>query len=345
MSRILWIVAVLFIIPLFLSTSYSAEWNFYGSARLQTFIEDEDYGDLALTDQKNYSHTLQTNSRIGAKVIVNEQLTARFEYGTGVNLRILYGEWDFGPGSLLVGQTYSPLNMLYANQVWWDDTNLLDFGGLYSGRNPMVRLKLGNFQLAMVSPASPSISGLSVTEVKLPKFEAKYRFAGEKWHFEIAGGYNAYEILNNGQTYDIDSYIIALGGGVSFGSAYLKASAWKGRNTGSYRLINQPMDSPTIDFNTQTVNDNDASAFILVAGYKINEAISLEAGCGYTQAELDMVNSHKDAIASYYLQSKLTLAPGVFVVPEVGLIDWKTNALGVDQGETVYYGAKWQIDF
>ena len=39
-------------------------------------------------------------------------------------------DWNFGPGSFLVGKTYSPLNMLYSNQVWWNDTNLLDFGGL-----------------------------------------------------------------------------------------------------------------------------------------------------------------------------------------------------------------------
>ncbi len=326
-------------------SSHAADWSFYGSARVQTFILDEDYGDLGLYNTKIWDQYLQGNSRIGARVTVSDQLTGRFEYGTGVDIRILYGEWDFGPATLLVGQTYSPLNMIYSSQVWWDDTSLLDFGGLYSGRNPMIRLKFGNFQIAALQPASPGISSLTTTETKLPKIEAKYRFSGKHGFLEIAGGYNSYEIINGSTSYDIDSYIVALGGSLIFGRAFLKASAWKGRNTGSYRIMNQPMDLPVIDLGTHTVNDNDAYAYILVAGVKVNETVAVEAGYGYTEAELDIVNSQEDAITSLYLQTSLTLAPGVSVVPEIGLIDWEKNAAGVDQGETFYYGAKWQIDF
>jgi len=47
---------------------------------------------------------------------------------------------------------------------------------------------------------------------------------------------------------------------------------------------------------------------------------------------------------SYYAQSRITLAPGVFVVPEIGLINWG-KFQNKDMGETTYYGAKWQIDF
>lgn len=339
-----------FMVSFFLSmvvwgSAFAADWNFYGSARVQTFVAEEDYGDLGLDDQTLFSQYLQTNSRIGARVRVSDELTGRFEYGTGVNVRLLYGEWDFGCGTLLIGQSYSPLNMLYSGQVWWDDTNLLDFGGLFSGRNPMIRLKIGGFQVAFVEPASPELNGLTDTEVTLPKIEAKYRFSGENWFFEIAGGYNAYEISDNGVTYDIDAYIGAVGGGVTLDRFYLKASAWMGRNTGSYELINQPMDSPTINFSTQRVNDNDAHAFILVAGFRANDTFSFEAGYGYTQAELDLNNAVKDAISTVYLQSRITLARGVYVVPEIGLIDWKMNPAGVDLGETLYYGAKWQIDF
>lgn len=326
-------------------SSHAADWNFYGSARVQTFILDEDYGDMGLANTKNYDQYLQGNSRIGARVTVSDRLTGRFEYGTGVNLRILYGEWDFGPGTLLVGQTYSPLNMIYSSQVWWDDTSLLDFGGLYSGRNPMIRLKFGDFQIALLQPATPGISALTSTEANLPKIEAKYRFSGTHGFLEIAGGYNSYEIINGSTSYDIDSYIVALGGSLTFGWIFLKASAWKGRNTGSYQIMNMPMDLPAIDLGTHTVNDNDAYAYILVAGVKVNETVAVEAGYGYTEAELDVVNSQEEGITSLYFQTRLTLAPGVSVVPEIGLIDWEKNAAGVDQGETLYYGAKWQIDF
>lgn len=322
-----------------------AGWEFYGSARVQTFVEKDDYGSLGIDGRKSVRHSLQSNACIGARVNAGDRLTGGFEYGTGVTARMLYGEWDFGPGTLLVGQAYSPLNMRYAGQVWWDDTNLLDFGGLFSGRNPMIRLKIGEFRIAAVAPASPGIGGLTDTEVTLPKIEARYRFSGEDWFVDIAGGYNSYEISGNTGTYDIDSWIAAMGWGADLGRAYVRAGAWVGENTGSYRLINQPMDSPFISVTTQTLNDNQAFAFILVAGFRFNDTVCIEAGYGHTEAEPDIQGSHEDAISTWYVQSRITLAPGVRVVPEVGGVDWQENTAGVDQGETLYWGAKWQIDF
>ena len=323
----------------------AAEWNFYGSSRIQTFIEDIDYGDFGLDAEKMWVQYQQTNSRIGARVKVSDQLTGRFEYGIGVNLRLLYGVWNFGPGTLLVGQAYSPLNMIYANQGWWDDTGLADLGGIYSGRNPMMRLKFGSFQIALLRPVTPGISGLTDTEVYMPRIEAKYRFSAASWFVDVAGGYNSYDIQGNGITYGIDSYIVALGGGVSFGPFYFKASGWIGENTGTYGILNQSLDFPAIDFNTQSVVKNDARAFVLVAGFTVNDILSFETGYGRTEAELDTNGAVKDAMTTWYLQSKLTLAPGVYVVPEVGRVDWGKTAAGGEAGETLYYGAKWQIDF
>ncbi len=87
-------------------TAAASEWNFYGNARIGTFYEDTD--NPGGTDTTSFNEYLHGNSRIGAKVRVSDQLRARFEYGTGVNVRQLWGEWNFGAGSLLVGQTYTP---------------------------------------------------------------------------------------------------------------------------------------------------------------------------------------------------------------------------------------------
>jgi len=57
-------------------------------------------------EQKRYGH-----ARIGAKVKVSDKLTGQFEYealGGKANLRILWGEWNFGAGSLGIGQQYTP---------------------------------------------------------------------------------------------------------------------------------------------------------------------------------------------------------------------------------------------
>ena len=46
-----------------------------------------------------------------------------------------------------------------------------------------------------------------------------------------------------------------------------------------------------------------------------------------------------------YLQSVITLAPGVFIIPEVGYYDYDNNADGDDAGTLMYFGGKWQINF
>ncbi len=64
-----------------------------------------------------------------------------------------------------------------------------------------------------------------------------------------------------------------------------------------------------------TFTDNGSLGYIFVMGMKLNDTFSFEAGYGYTEAELDQAGSNKDDAASYYLQSTVTLANGVFFVP------------------------------
>lgn len=324
--------------------SHAADWQFYGSARVQTFYASEDYGQFPYASRNYYTQYLQNNARLGARIRVNEQLSARFEYGTEVDTRLLYGEWDFGSGSLLVGQAYSPLNINYSSQVFWDDTNLTDIGGVYSSRNPMIRLTFGEFQIAFLEPETPNISGISTTENKIPKVEARYRFKGNQWDFQLAGGVHSYDVIDGAAEYNINSYVLAMGGSVRPGKALLAATVWVGQNTGGYRMENLSDDLPTLDTSTGSVYDNDGYGYTLVAGYVVNDMLYLEAGYGYTQADSEDPAKGTDKMHSYYAQSKITLAPGVYVVPEIGLINWGKYQ-NKDLGETTYYGAKWQIDF
>jgi len=91
--------------------------------------------------------------------------------------------------------------------------------------------------------------------------------------------------------------------------------------------------------------DNDGYGFIVVAGAKINDMFSVEAGYGYVETEFDLTGPVEDGAASYYLQFPITLAPGVYVTPEVGMIDYDEDPGGYDESDTTYFGAKWQINF
>ncbi len=102
---------IIFAVLCLAAPAMAADWNFYGSARMATFysIADKDIeGDNDTINRTLWD--LQGNSRFGANVKVNDQIGGGFEYGTGVNLRKLFGTYTFGGGSeLLIGQTYTPL--------------------------------------------------------------------------------------------------------------------------------------------------------------------------------------------------------------------------------------------
>ncbi|MCF8136214.1 MAG: hypothetical protein K9K63_02785, partial [Desulfotignum sp.] len=107
MKKLMVLVAALALVAGSAMTAAAADWNFYGSARIATFFVDQENNvasnNPAYVDTSSYNQGLQGNSRIGASVKVSDELTGGFEYGTGVNVRKLYGEWNFGAGSLLVG--------------------------------------------------------------------------------------------------------------------------------------------------------------------------------------------------------------------------------------------------
>ncbi len=339
------LLGIFFLSLFFAMPAAAADWNFYGSARVETFITDTDTNGAAI-DIKNFSQSLQGNSRIGANVKVSDELIGRFEYGAGVNIRHLYGEWNFGSGKFLVGQTDSPLDMPLSNQVYGSDENLNHYGNVDTPRRPMLQLTFGNFKIAAVSPGTDTLSvANATTEVTIPKVEASYTLNLNNAQVIFAGGYNAYELYDPATltSHDVDSYILGVGGDIKFGRAYLAGNFWWGQNTGPYNFSCAADDMPLITGTNLT--DNDGLGYMIVAGLKLNDMFNFEAGYGYTQAELDSANFSKDDVVSYYIQSTITLSPGVFFVPEVGVIDNKNDQNNNPEPEILYYGIKWQINF
>lgn len=324
---------------------FAAVWNFYGSARVTTFMTETD-NPTGIADTRNYNQSLQGNARIGAKIKVSDELVGRFEYGSGVNIRHLYGEWNFGAGKFLVGQTMSPLNITPSARTYRGDESMYNYGAVYAGRQPMVRLNFGWFQIAAVAPTSHTLGLVSsTTEFNLPKMEARIQWDFNQGYIRLAGGYQNYELTDSasGNAYDVESMIGAIGGEVDFWRMTLGASLWIGQNTGPYNLRCAADDMPVIS--GSDLIDNDGYGFVLVAGYKHNNMLSFEAGYGYVAAELDSDAFVKDDVMAWYLQSKITLAPGVFIVPELGIIDNKNDNTGAEKSEILYYGMKWQINF
>ena len=321
------------------SNAMAADWNFYGSARIEAFWSDVE--DSTGESETNYSETLQTDSRIGAKVKVSDELSGRFEYGTGesvANIRHLYGEWDFGSGKLLVGQTDSLLKFSISKQVYNNNSGLKKYGKLDASRRPMIRLTFGDFQIAAISPSVDNL-GTAGTQVIMPKIEAKYKLSMDNFSMEAAAGYQTYEVNDE---FGVDSYVLALGGKFNFGPAYIAGDGWFGQNVGPYGLACAPDDDPVISGGE--LKDNDAYGLVGVVGFKVNDMIGLEAGVGYICSELDDADEKDEAMA-YYVQATFTLASGVTIVPEIGFLDAMDDMSGNDEGDELYYGMKFQINF
>ncbi len=326
----------------------AGDWNFYGSARISTFVKDID-NKPGVRDTKNLEQALQGNARIGATVKASDGVTGCFEYGASdgnANVRKLYGQWDFGSGTLLIGQDYTPMNFFYSNQVYDTDDGLGTYGGVATPRKPMIQLSFGNFKIAAISPETDTLNVANAdTETTIPKIEASFTHKFDNAFVDAAAGYNTYSVTDTatGIENDITSYVLAIGGGITFDRYYINADVFMGQNIGPYGLFNAPDNDPVVSGNT--VIDNDVFGYLLVFGAKINDMFSIEAGYGYTEAELDSTSAREDGAESYYIQSTITLAPGVFLVPEIGIRDNKTDKTGADESDIVYYGAKWQINF
>lgn len=321
----------------------AADWNFYGSARVATFQVETDTSEKVVD---TYQQSLHSNARIGAKIGVSDTLSGVFEYGASrgnTNLRKLYGEWDFGNGKLLVGQTYTPLNWACSNQVFGTDNNLKAQGMIYSGRETMLKLTLGNFKLAVISPDTDDLGTGYTTETDIPAIEASYTVTLDSVTLAAGGGYSAYEIIDGPATYDIDSHVLAGSIRFRFGAAFLNATAFTGQNVGNLIALSVDGDNRWDDgfamISGNRVLDSDSLGYGLVAGYRLSPMFTFEAGYGFVQNDIDTLAD--DEARTYYANVTVTLAPGVFFVPEIGRFD------GVEptDAETTYYGIKWQINF
>jgi hypothetical protein len=239
--------------------------------------------------------------------------------------------------------------MFMSNQVYGGDVDLLNVGGVYSGREPLLQLAFGGLKFALVElNNADAVTGTLYKENQFPALEMAYAYSQDNWNVKIAGGYQSYtNEMGGGLEIDVDSYIAAVSGGVNFGALYIKGNVYVGQNGGNLIALNTAVTGAFgggglagINAAGNETDDNDIFGALIVVGGKINDMFSVEAGFSTASQELDSM-ADSDDVTSAYLQSTITFAPGVFVVPEIGMIDYDEAG----QDEVSYFGAKWQINF
>jgi len=368
---------IIFAVLCLAAPTMAAEWDFYGSSRLGTWRTSNDIGNPTDSDDDTswYHHG---NSRFGATVKFNDQIGGAIEMSESFGKRKLYGTYAFGGSELLIGQTYTPSSsMFYSNSVYATDGNLLGVGQHYVGRVPMIQWSIAGFKLALIEPnlvdieetaaTDPSVvggvyvAGTAATnydlDVDLPKIELAYKFKTDMFFAEVFGGYQSYTADGATKDYDIDSYVAGLGGGLTLGPVFFNAGVHMGQNLGNYGSSGfaSPDNATTAQSDANAAGkatysatdddfiDNDAFGYLAVLGFNISEMFTVEVGYGYMEYEPDTSNSKSDNATQYYMNCTVNIAPNFFIVPEIGKIDYE--AAEQDNGDVLYYGAKWQINF
>lgn len=370
---------VIFAVLCLAAPAMAAEWNFYGSARLWTGIKstDKEYFDVnSATGGGSFDDTDTQwqdlgNSRIGAKVKLSDQISGAFELGFGtpsggdIYHRKLYGVWNFGDGSLLVGRDYTPIAVFYSARSGDCDENLLNFGAAYEGRRNQIKLTYMDLQVALVEPSAggvvyettnESYSG-DDTDFLLPKIVVGYNFKTDMMEINPFAGYQRVTyVAQDPDTGDegeeiLSSYVVGVGGKFTFDPVYVNVSVYYAVNPGAYGLAQSAWSQTLYDNESNSFEDNTSMGGLLVAGYKVNDTVTVEAGYGYVKGESDYItlDGTKESTAScYYINVPITLADGFFVVPEISIEDYgdvDTYDGSIDNGTIAYYGVRWQIDF
>jgi hypothetical protein len=312
-----------------------------------------------VADDDDLFHTLDTSSRIGSIVKAGD-ITGRFEYGFDsgdgeITTRLLYGRWNIGAGSILVGQDYVPIS-LSVHTAW--KSTLSGYGRLYGGRVPQVKLLMGGLQVALLEPSSGfDITGASVDDdTSLPKIEANYTFKAGPFAATACAGYNTYdETLNPTPTTEkdvsVDSMVYGLGVQYLVGPLRIRADVFAGSNLDEYGTISQGASIPAAYTATGTVEDSDTLGYAAAVNYKISDTLTFDIGYGVQKEEgktAALANIEQE-VSAYYALLNIKLAEGVILTPEVGERDYGdyevAGSPAVKKGKETRYGVEFKIGF
>jgi hypothetical protein len=132
-------------------------------------------------------------------------------------------------------------------------------------------------------------------------------------------------------------------------------AGWLNANLGLNSSL--PQQIPFINATGNGIVDIKSLMAMLAVGFRPTEPLGFEAGVGFLKSDSDDYRLadgqsviFKNTYLEYYLHATITLAKGVYLVPEVGFRDYgelegNPAEPNQDLGGLFYAGAKWQIDF
>ena len=194
-------------------------------------------------------------------------------------------------------------------------------------------------------------------DVYLPKFEASYRLVLGSGYIYPFAGFQWYQVKSfpgSAVTSDQDviSYVVGVCSQWNIGAFTIGGQLSYGQNegisaTGTTGYNNANSQLPVLKTGGDDIANIHTIQAMIVPSLKFTDTLRFEVGFGYRVDNADGAPgfSQKDESWAGYIQALITLAPGVYLCPEIGYIDFMDNRAGNDEGYEWYAGAKWQIDF
>jgi len=310
--------------------------DLYGSVRVQTFITDTDKeNNGTLFDDSGLTWGLDDgSSRFGARfqsgdVGANVEIRPRDQNATSYSgssstMRHWYGTWNFGPGTLVVGQTWTPTFHPICNECMIGGGGFLDGYGDQGGSTRKAGLQAwfpvkgvnGMLKLALLEPTTrikpdaPSVAGLPTAlllngpiapgytdvDTTIPAIEASFGGAFGPLNWLVMGGYNTYDMANitTNDAQSIDSWVFGVDAGYSTGPFYVKANLYTAQNFAAFgghapSSVGNHGFLPALYMNgaVPTVEDTSETGWFGVVGFKFSDKVSLEIGYGQRTCEQD----------------------------------------------------------
>jgi hypothetical protein len=331
----------------------ASTFSFKGDARMDTYMvnQDDDLGPAGESDDDLYWTKQNVLSRLGIKA-TNENITGYIEIRPNVGsfVRHWFGEWNFGSGKLLVGKTWTPATV-FTNASNYRDNIMGRFGNMNwaAARIDQLRLTLldGNLKIGFLSPNTPALTGYATndTDTTLPTVEAAYTLKFDPVKLILCGGYASYDVVDAADDSEtVTSNFFGFAAFANFGAAYVKAEAHMSTNEGNYGMNGSQNTDTSADYVAGDVEDNKGLGYQLIVGFKASDTMTVEAGYGFISGEDDSADDPDEA-SMMYVNLPISLAAGVTLTPEVGVIDYMDDDAGNAEGKETFYGATWKISF
>lgn len=357
----------------------------YGAIRVGTWYTSSTYynpADGAAFHDADFTLDLQGNSLVGIRVKEGD-FGGVAELGAynpknrsgGVELRLLFGEWDFGKGKLRVG--YAPSPYVYRSEQTYDsDGGFNGYGSLWDGRHAQIKATLNNgMYLALMKPgtskngpvAATTNSGASWSgtphnqtatvyaatntnyDTYLPRTVLGYE--GKSGIVNYGGGaaLNAYTETqtNAGATAykdEIYSYLAFAHTRIDLAPVELKFNLYGGRNIGN--LMSNPA-AAVGSFHQRNSAGRTADANTVggwaQAGYVLNDKTKVFAGVSYETSDSNITELDDKLAAFANLQYVVT--KNFKVVPEFTYLDDMNSTAGTKEPKIYAAGVKWEMSF